>query len=71
MKTLGQWNWNNERNKNMEKLTKKQMEILLNLLLAEQNNINKQNGNIKSLLNDYRVELFSIYQIICDSCYED
>ncbi len=55
----------------MEKLTKKQMEILLNLLLAEQNNINKQNGNIKSLLNDYRVELFSIYQIICDSCYED
>lgn len=55
----------------MEKLTKKQMEILLNLLLAEQNNINKQNGNIKSLLNDYRVELLSIYQIICDSCYED
>ena len=54
----------------MEKLTNEQRDILLNLLIHEQNNIHGQNGNIKSLLENYRNELSRIYQIVCDS-YED
>lgn len=47
--------------------TEKEKDILLNLLLAEQNHIHNQNGNIKPLLNDYRIELHNIYQKIVDT----
>ena len=51
----------------MEKFTLKEKHILVNLLLQEQNHINKQNSNIKPLLNNYRCELHTIYQKIVDT----
>lgn len=51
---------------NNMQLTDKQTDIILNLILSELSNINKQNGNIKPLLNDYKVELGKIYQVICE-----
>ena len=54
----------------MEKLTNNQRDILLNLLINEQNHIHQQNGNIRTLLENYKNELARIYQIICNT-YED
>ena len=54
----------------MKELTEKEQEILLNLLLQEQNHINKQNGNIRVLLEDYKKDLAVIYQKLCDSFFE-
>ncbi|WP_407454377.1 hypothetical protein [Methanobrevibacter sp.] len=51
----------------MEKLTEKEKDILLNLLLQEQNHIHNQNGNIKYLLQDYRNDLHKIYLKIVDT----
>ena len=54
----------------MRNLTKKQRNILLNLLLQEQNNIKNfiqnQNGVIKYLLQNFEIELGQLYQIIYD-----
>ena len=54
----------------MEKLTNEQRDILFNLLIQEQRNIHKMNGNIQPLLEEYKKELSNILKIICDT-YED
>ena len=48
-------------------LTEREKDILLNLLLQEQHNIHNQNGNIKPLLQDYKNELYRIYQKIVNT----
>ena len=49
------------------KLTNEQKEIILNLLIQEQRNIHNMNGNIQSLLENYKKELGNIYQKVCNS----
>ena len=48
------------------KLTEKQNEILFNLIIQEQRNIHKMNGNIQYLLEDYKKELGNIIQLLCN-----
>lgn len=49
------------------KLTAKQNEILFNLIIQEQRNIHNMNGNIQSLLEDYKKELGNIIQLLCNN----
>ena len=52
------------------KLTKKQKDILMNLLLQEMSFCNNQNANIFELLEQYKNDLHAIYNTINES-YED
>lgn len=53
------------------KLTKKQNEILFNLIIQEQRNIHNMNANIQKKLENYRIELGKIIQLLCDDMEDE
>lgn len=53
------------------KLTNKQNEILFNLIIQEQRNIHNMNANIQEKLEDYRIELGKIIQLLCDDMEDE
>lgn len=53
------------------KLTNKDINIILELLLKEQNCIHKMTYSAQILLESYRLDLANIYQKMCDLLEEE
>lgn len=48
-------------------LTNKQKDMLLDLILTERERLGKLTATAQICLKDYKSELATIYQVICDS----
>jgi hypothetical protein len=52
-------------------LTKKEKDILLDMLLKEVSNVDNLNGTMQNYLSQYRSEVLEIYKKVCDSLPND
>ena len=52
-------------------LTKKEKDILLDILLKEVSNVDSLNGTMQNYLSQYRSEVLEIYKKVCDSLSDD